>query len=174
MAEFFLVATCQSICLMGMQGMFSTQVYIRGPYNLRDLHASRRGATFVLTPERPNFQLSDASRCPRPFIHIQKVHFTAFGSNIWLHYHDFPHWLAVKRHETPLHRRLIRRHGSRGENLWSVLLAKVALFIKPHSIEPTLYLTTSQFQASFVCDRFSRKSYRLRMPVSQRKWHVIS
>ena len=73
------MATCQSICLMGMQGMFSTQVYIRGPYNLRDLHASRRGATFVLTPERPNFQLSDASRCPRPFIHIQKVHFTAFG-----------------------------------------------------------------------------------------------
>ena len=25
MAEFFLVATCQSISLMGMQGMFSTQ-----------------------------------------------------------------------------------------------------------------------------------------------------
>ena len=73
MAELVLVATCQSICLMGMQGMFSTQVCIRGPYNLRDLHALRRGATFVLTPKRPNFQLSDASRCPRSFIHIQEV-----------------------------------------------------------------------------------------------------
>ena len=165
------MATCQSICLMGMQGMFSTQVYIRGPYNLRDLHASRRGATFVLTPERPNFQLSDASRCPRPFIHIQRVHFTAFGSGcITMTCHIGLGLKATKLHCADVLLDVTAHRGGicglypslRWLCLSNLIPSSLPLYFSP--------LLNSQLRVS---DSFSRKSYRLRMPVSQRKWHVL-